>query len=321
MLSKHYTRVGITIVNDLSDLKSLVLAKPDLVFLGVKFVPTHHELGLEDPNKIWVAKYLDDFGITNTGSDYQAHNLELDKPLAKKCVAEAGIKTASFFVASHTKMPSKNNVNLKYPVFIKPTNRGGGLGIDSDSVAHNYEELKAKISSITAKFGSDSLVEEYLSGREFSVAVLKDEFSGEFSLMPLELIAPQDEHGERLLSEKIKSSDTESAIKVGDELLKSKVTMLALNAFCALGARDYGRIDIRLDAKGVPHFLEANLLPSLIRGYGNFPKACFMNRGLDYEPMLLSIVRLALARVAPAPQVTSLLDVIIPAHEGILEFV
>jgi len=63
-----------------------------------------------------------------------------------------------------------------------------------------------------------------------------------------------------------------------------------------LGARDYGRIDIRLDATGTPHFLEANLIPSLISGYGSFPKACVMNIGLEYEPMIMRIANLGLSR-------------------------
>jgi hypothetical protein len=51
-----------------------------------------------------------------------------------------------------------------------------------------------------------------------------------------------------------------------------------------------------LDKTGTPQFLEANLIPSLISGYGSFPKACVLNIDLDYEPMILSIVRLALMR-------------------------
>jgi D-alanine-D-alanine ligase len=93
----------------------------------------------------------------------------------------------------------------------------------------------------------------------------------------------------------VKSSNTEQAIEVIDKNIKTKVTTLATEVFYALGARDYGRIDIRLDAHGTPHFLEANLIPSLISGYGSFPKACMLNIDLDYESMILSIARLGLA--------------------------
>jgi D-alanine-D-alanine ligase len=114
--------------------------------------------------------------------------------------------------------------------------------------------------------------------------------------MPIELIAPPDKRGARILSGQVKSANTEQVIEVTDAIIKAKVTTLATNVFYALGARDYGRIDIRLDAHGTPHFLEANLIPSLISDYGSFPRACMLNIGLDYEPMILSIVRLGLAR-------------------------
>jgi len=83
---------------------------------------------------------------------------------------------------------------------------------------------------------------------------------------------------------------------VTDPYIRSSVVELAINAFNALGARDYGRIDIRLDDTGLPYFLEANLLPSLISGYGSFPKACMLNDNLAYEPMIMKIARLGLQR-------------------------
>jgi D-alanine-D-alanine ligase len=69
-----------------------------------------------------------------------------------------------------------------------------------------------------------------------------------------------------------------------------------LDSFVALGARDYGRIDIRMDSHGVPHFLEANLISSLLRDYGNFPKACLLNSNIDYENMIYRIIDLSLSR-------------------------
>jgi hypothetical protein len=59
ILTKRYARVGVTEVNNLSDLEALAEASPDLVFLGMKFVPENVNLGAQDPNKIWVTDYLD----------------------------------------------------------------------------------------------------------------------------------------------------------------------------------------------------------------------------------------------------------------------
>lgn len=311
VLARHYSHVRITIVNDLGDLEDLATRKPDIVFLGMKFVPKNPLLGFQDPEKIWVSDYLDEHGITYTGSSQSAHVLELNKPLAKQCVLDAGLKTSLFYVVRQNQSQASEQAPLTFPLFIKPTNRGGGLGIDSDSVAYSPGQLEAKVQSITTWLQSDSLVEEYLPGREFSVAILKDEHSEEFSVMPIELVAEADEHGARILGGKVKSANAERVLEVTDAAIKSKVSALAIDVFYALGARDYGRIDIRLDKTGTPHFLEANLLPSLISGYGSFPKACALNADLEYEPMLLSIVKLASARSMSVGQN-------IPASDGVV---
>ncbi len=296
VLTKHYAEVGITIVNNLSDLEALIALKPDLVFLGMKFIPLNPLLGFQDPDKIWISQYLDEHGIAYTGSSQQAHELELNKPLAKLRVLDAGLQTSPFYVVKQNQPFTQGDIHLTYPLFTKPTDRGGGRGIDSASVAYNFEQLQSKVQSITAEIQSDSLIEEYLPGREISVAILKDEHSNEFLVMPIERIVPPDEYGVRMLSPQVKHADAGLSVAVTDTSVKAKVTSLAINAFHTLGARDYGRIDIRLDAFDRPHFLEANLIPSIIEGYGNFPKACVLNVKLDYEPMVLSIVRLGLAR-------------------------
>lgn len=294
VLSRHYTKVGVSTVNNLSDLEDLVVLGPDLVFLGMKYVPSNPALGRQDSNKVWLADYLDEHDISYTGSGHRAHQLELDKALAKQCLLYAGLKTSSFMVAKYG--GDIRGTDLAFPLFVKPTNRGGGAGIDSDSVVHTPVQLANKIQAIRATLQSDSLIEEYLPGREFSVAILKTKNSTQYTAMPLELIAEPDQYGRRVLSSSVKSSNAEQAIEVTDLALQSKINSLAMAAFHVLGARDYGRIDIRLDKSGTPQFLEANLLPSLIAGYGSFPKSCHINIGLGYEPMILYITRLGLRR-------------------------
>lgn len=304
VLGKQYLSVRPTIVDTVSDLEALVARKPDLVFLGMKFVPVDPALGRYDPAKIWLANYLAENGIAYTGSDHLAHQLAADKVLAKQHVQAAGLKTAPFHVITKDQARAGYPTKLSFPVFVKPTDRGGGQGIDSASVAYTSSDLQTKVRSIATNWQADSLIETYLPGREFSVAILKAEHSSGYLTMPIELIAPLDNHGARLLSSQVKSANTEQALAVSDPALRSSVIALALNVFNALGARDYGRIDIRLDAAGTAHFLEANLTPSLISGYGSFPKACALNYGLDHESMILTIVRLALLRLpnrAPPP--------------------
>lgn len=296
VLSKHYKHVGVSTVNTRADLDVLVTKQPDLVFMSMKYVPTNPELGIQDPNKLWVSDYLDQHDIAYTGSGALAHALELDKSQSKQRVLDSGLQTSQYFTVLQN-VPH-GQTNLHYPLFVKPLDRGGGLGIDAQSVVYDAVQLQTKLQSLADDYQADALVETYLPGREFSVAIIKDELFNTYSVMPLELIAPIDEHGHRLLSDAVKSADTETFLPVQTGVLKESIKRLALQVFHALGAQDYGRIDIRLDSTGTPQFLEANLIPSLLNHYGNFPKACLLNKGLAFEPMLLQIVALGLRRSA-----------------------
>jgi D-alanine-D-alanine ligase len=220
----------------------------------------------------------------------------LNKDLAKQCITAAGLKTPKFQVISRDRQFTPDEVKLEYPLFVKPTNRGGGAGVDTGSLVYTFQQLQAKVRSLSDSLQSDSLAEEYLPGREFSVGILREAHTDRYAAMPIELIAPQDETGARYLSSRVKAMDTEYHVQVSDRELRAEINALAIGAFRALGARDYGRIDIRLDAMGTPHFLEANLLPSLLNDYGNFPKACLLNINLKHEPMILRIVDLAFWR-------------------------
>lgn len=290
-LSKRFTSVAVTIVNNLDDLEALVHRGPDLVFLGMKFIPVNQAIGRNDPHKIWLADYLDEHDILYTGSGHHAHKLELNKERAKQKVMDAGLKTSVFSLVPQGTIVDITDTNLEYPLFVKPANRGGGQGIDTDSVVRTFEQLQTKVASLSDDLQADSLVENYLSGREFSVIILKDEFGTDYNVIPIELVSEDD-----ILSAAVKHADTEVVSLVSNANLQLQLCTLALGAFEALGARDYGRIDVRMDEQGVPHFLEANLLPSLINNYGNFPKACALGMDLDHEQMIFSIVSLAFAR-------------------------
>jgi D-alanine-D-alanine ligase len=290
VLKDNFVQAGITTVDNLSDLQALVDSKPDLLFLGMQYV--HDDS--DKKSKVWLSNYLDERGIAYTGSSYGAHILELNKHKAKQAVADAGLKTSPFVVMKDCDRMADTLSQLTFPMFVKPTNKGGGAGIDVNSVVRNEKELRLKVGLLTENNWTKSLVEQYLTGREFSVAII-DGDNG-LTAMPIELIAQPDENGLSILSRNVKASNNESVLAVSEPGVYESVTSLAIKAFKALGARDYGRIDIRMDDKGAPHFLEANLIPSLIEGYGSFPKACLLNHDLDYEPMILRIVDLASQR-------------------------
>jgi D-alanine-D-alanine ligase len=294
VLGEHYQSVGVSVINDIYDLENLVAKQPDLVFLGVKMIPAP-----DDPaSKLWLSAYLDANGINYTGSPAAAIALDFNKPIAKKVVKAAGLNTSTHFMAHPSEYHTARDLPLSFPLFVKPPNGGGGKGIGADSVVRNFTEFAQKVAAIDRDFQSDALVESYLPGREFSVAILETIDSDELIAMPIELIAEQNSQGDRILGQKIKAADTELVMAVLSQTVKDSVVELATAVFRALGARDYGRIDIRLDSQGTPYFLEANLIPGLAFHdfVSYFTSACWINQGMDHEAMLLSIVELGLAR-------------------------
>lgn len=295
VLSRHYARVSVRTLNEAADLDALIADKPDLVFMGLKCLP--YAENTKPSNIIWVSEYLTIHGIAHIGSPARAVELERDKPHAKQRVLERGLLTPKFFVIGKDVIFDEKCLNLQFPLFIKPSNFGGSAGIDENSVIYNMAELADKVALLKKRYYADLLVEEYLPGREFSVSVLKNNSTGDYAVMPIELIAPSSVTGEKILSSRVKTLDIEVSQLIADDLVNIAVSELAIDVFHALGARDYGRIDIRLDANSEPNFIEANLVPSLKRSPGNyFPKACLLNLDIDYETMLLNIVNLGLER-------------------------
>ncbi len=292
-LSKHYAKVAITIVDDMAGLERLVAKKPDLVVLGMKLVLLDPSKSYDDSPKVWLSTYLEEHGINFTGSDTAALTLEFDKHVAKQAVMDAGLRSSAYFI-SRIDRPDLEH-NLTFPLFVKPTNRGDSKGIDEQSVVHADADLESKVLSIHNDLSSDALIEEYLPGREFSVAVIRRPRVEELLAMPVEITSPADAKGNRFLSEAVKQADSEEVVAISDAELKDSLNALAVGVFRALGSRDYGRIDMRLDDSGNPHFIEANLMPGL-SDHGYLSSCFYLNNRIAYDDMILQIVDLALER-------------------------
>jgi D-alanine-D-alanine ligase len=291
-LAQHYQQVIVTNIDTAADLQALIERAPDLAFLGMYFVHNESEQG----TRLWLSDILEAHAIPHTGSSKSAHKLSINKHLAKEQMIERGVQTSPFQIIRRENEEIINDAALSFPLFVKPSDKGGGQGIDEFSVVRTSDELSAKVTKIHTIQRTDALVEEFLTGREFSVAIIGNTGANELRAMPIELVASKDLNGERILGRATKSLNTTDVRAVADPLERIELENFAIDAFRALGAQGYGRIDVRLDASGTPHFLEANLIPSLIEGYGSFPIAYELNLGLNYETMLTHIVDLALAK-------------------------
>lgn len=294
ILKKHYTKVKTSVIEEFKDLETLVANRPDLVFSGIKYLGFDKESVKRDSNKkIWFPEFLDKHGILYTGSPKEAIELEFDKSKAKEIVQKSGLKTAPFFIAKPDQY-RKDELPLPFPLFIKPLFEGDSRGIDENSLVYNYEEYQKKVESIFKEQHTASLIEQYLSGKEYTVAIMEDFENNSYNVYPAELLAQLNSNGDRILGFADKVADKELSLKIEDRETKERVSTLALNAFKALGAKGYGRVDIRMDKNGVPHFLEANLVPGL--GYGYFYRCYHINTGKTHEEMILDIVEKHLRR-------------------------
>ena len=280
ILSSRYESVVITCINTLADLIKLATRKPDLVFSGVKYFNF-------SGTDLWLNDFLDRHGIAYMASNRKALDRESDKSRAKNIMRDSGVATARHFITAPDTHPTAGSVPLEYPLFVKPLTGGDSRGIDANSIVYDFESFRSKVMDIHQSQALPCLVETYLSGREFSVGIFEDNASQKLTAMPIEIIVDENKNGDRILDFDIKKFDRETVTAVTDILVHKQLSDLAKTAFKALGGKSFGRIDVKMDANHVPHFIEANLMPGLRKGY--FYRACLLNLDMDYEKMILRI--------------------------------
>ena len=286
ILSKRYKNVSITEINSEEDLEDLVRRKPDLVFSGVKYF-------LFNDKNIWLNDYLEMFEIPYIASSKAALDNESDKNRAKKIMQKNNIRTADFFITNPGEYLKESSIPIKFPLFIKPVTGGDSRGVDKNSIVFNFKSFTAKVLDIKINQNSPSLVESYLSGKEYSVGIFEDSIDGTLRAMPIEIIVKKNIDGHSILDFDVKKNDEESVAIVSDVVVFDKLSKLAKDSFRALGGKSLGRIDVRMDQLGAPHFIEANLMPGLRKGY--FYRSCVLNLDMSYDEMILSIANTGLS--------------------------
>lgn len=290
ILSDVYQHVRITEINSQADLAELASRHPDLVFSGVKYFDV-------DGQQLWLNDYLDQHGIAYMTSSRKALDGEFDKSNAKKLMQKAGIATADYFTTAPDEHLTESSIPIAFPLFVKPVAGGDSQGIDANSVVNDFASFQAKVADVWDTQHSRSLVETYLSGREYSVGIFEDYASGGLTAMPIEIIAQKNKNGQRILDYDIKRFDSEQVIAVKNPTIHTQLSTLAKAAFRALNGKAFGRIDIKMNHHNIPHFMEANLMPGLRKGY--FYRSCALNLNLTYEQMILKIANNGLTSRQP----------------------
>jgi D-alanine-D-alanine ligase len=239
---------------------------------------------------------LEAFEVAYTFCDPLGAALTLHKGMAKRVLRDAGVPTAPFHVVAGEEDLAA--VALPFPLFVKPVAEGTAKGIDAGSRVADAAALAARCRLVWAKYAQPALVEPYLPGREFTVGVL-GAGAGARAIGTLELVLRQSaEPGVYSYLNKERSEEHVD-LPLADADAAARIEPVALAAWRALGSRDAGRVDLRLDAAGAPLVLELNPLPGLHPTHSDLP-ILWSALGRPYEALIDAIVTSAAARRADA---------------------
>lgn len=284
----------LTVCETKDDLAAVIKRKPELVILAVKYIP------VKDEDEIWLSDYFPRHGINFTGSTREVLEFDSNKVLAKTHLTNKGINTANYFIATPGQYKNESELPITFPLFLKPLDAANGNGIDDLSYVTNFTDYESKVTSLYDTFNQPILAEEYLDGREFTVAVIKAR-NGKLIASAVEVIPPTSTHGLRILGAQTKKDDSEKLIEIIDVEVKNRVTTLAIEAYKTLGVRDFGRIDIKTNNHGECFFMEANLVPGMTYGSSYFPEACYIAHEFSYSKVIELLLAGGLARVSVIP--------------------
>lgn len=295
LLSKRFKYVyslaiGRDLLKSITDIKEL---KPDFI---INFVET-----IEGKSNFesYFAGLYEILGIPYTGNTPIALENCLYKSRTKQILDSFGINTPKFIKLENDGKLSKSKFDLKFPVIVKLLNEDASIGISENSVVYNFVNLLKRVKYLKDNFNQPTLIEEYIDGREFNVAILGDE------ILPISEIVFESlpAHLPKIVTYEAKWSENSiyykntiprcpASIKTG---IKKRLEKTAYEAYKALECRDYARIDIRLSKKNVPFVIEVNPNPDVSSDAG-FARAAYA-AGINYEELLFRIAMLAANRI------------------------
>lgn len=259
-----------------------------------------------------VPALLDAYRIPYVFSGPLVLALTLNKALTKIIVRDAGVATPEHFVVYNKSDILK--VDLPFPLFVKPLAEGTGKGIDPASVINTPQELEHKCGELLDLYRQPVLVETYLSGREFTAGIVG---TGEQArcIGVIEIILK--DNAETGVYSYVNKEECEERViySLTDQEAVDACSELALKAWKCLRAEDGGRVDIRFDHLGKPHFLEINPLAGMHPEHSDLPILAGLY-GIPYIRLMQMIMDSALQKVnLPANERLALHDQL--DHQGI----
>lgn len=255
-------------------LEELQTLSPDIVF------PILHGGTGEDGTLQGLLEWA---GIPFTGSSSLTCHMAMDKMISKRLFESAGIPTPKWLYYSKKngfdiqKIQSDISISLSYPCVFKPNNGGSTVGMN---IIQSAEKIASAIAEII-ELNDDLLIEEFIEGRELTVAVVAE------NILPTVEIIPHS--GFYDYQSKYTAGKTEYICPANlsdDDMKKSMI--LGREVWDVLQARGFGRSDFRLNSKGDLFCLEFNTLPGMTE-FSLVPKAAHAI-GVSFDELLNLII-------------------------------
>jgi len=237
-----------------------------------------------DSREAQIPAILEKLQIPYTGSKVLCLALTLDKSMTKRILAWHGLPTPEF--QSFERLDEPLDEGMTFPMFVKPSREGTGMGISYDSIVHNEDELRKQLEFILRTYNQPALVEKFIEGREVTVGMVGNLIGPVAKRIPVNEDAQRIQAGLHfmppmevdlkpyLLSDGVYANRLKTALAADltylcpapiDEEMVDELNWLAAAVFRVTGALDVARVDFRLDINDnlKPYILEINPLPGL----------------------------------------------------------
>ncbi|MBF9016328.1 MULTISPECIES: ATP-grasp domain-containing protein [unclassified Oceanispirochaeta] len=258
-----------------------------------------------------IPSMLEMLGIPYVGSTPAGHALALDKVITKIIMQKHGIPTPQFWVFNNG---DENLDDVIFPVIVKPKMEAVSFGL---KVVNSRDDLRDAITFIVNEFQQQALVEEFIRGREFCIGLLGNTPVEAFPVLEIDL--ENDPDAIQTVDDKKSRPRRKICPAALSEDIASEMTRLSIDAFKALGLRDFARVDIRLDENNNIYLLEINSMASLGKTGSYYHGA--IASGYDYNSLVNKMLEVsALRYFAESHTFENKNDNRLPAHVRIRGF-
>jgi len=270
-----------------------------------------------DAREAQVPATLEMLRIPYTGSRVLTLALALDKPMTKRVLTHHGLPTPTF--QSFERVDEPLDPDMQFPLFVKPSREGTGMGVSAESIVQDEAQLRSQIQRIFERYNQPALVERFIEGREVTVGVVGNLTRPVARRVPRDEEAPRISRGLHFFPPLEVDLAAYPAEEAGIYTSRIKVEMahefhymcpaplsaeqvenlnwLAAATFRVTECLDVARVDFRLDAHDAdkPYILEVNPLPGLNPGYSDLCIEAAVD-GWSYEDLVNTILDEALER-------------------------